>query len=82
MNFDKIVTPSSQVDTTLPLFIVESYERFVEFMEYAIRGNETDWEAALSKHSEADVVKKGSVSIRKRVNDDSELPKSKKQKKN
>eukprot|EP00944_MAST-04C_sp_MAST-4C-sp1_P003956 g3956.t1 len=37
-----------------------------EFMEYAIKGNETDWEAALSKHSEADVVKKGSVSIRKR----------------
>ena len=53
-----------------------------EFMEYAIKGNETDWEAALSKHSEADVVKKGSFSIRKRVNDDSELPKSKKQKKN
>ena len=52
-----------------------------EFMEYAIKGNETDWEAALSKHSEADVVNKGSVSIRKRVTDDSELPKSKKQKK-
>ena len=34
-------------------------------MEYAIKGNETDWEAALSKHSEADVVKKGSVSIRR-----------------
>ena len=50
-----------------------------EFMEYAIKGNE-HWEAALSKHSEADVVKKVSVSIRKRVNDDSELPKKQKAK--
>ncbi len=40
MNFDKIVTPSSQVDTTLPLWIVENYERFIEFMEYALQSEE------------------------------------------
>jgi len=40
MNFDKIVRPSSQVDTTLPLFIAENYERFVEFMEYALESEE------------------------------------------
>ena len=40
MNFDKKVTPSSQVDTTLPLWIVENYTRFVEFMEYAEQSEE------------------------------------------
>ncbi len=40
MNFDKIVTPSSQVETTLPLFIVENYERFVQFMEFALQSEE------------------------------------------
>ena len=40
MKFEKIVRPSSQVDTTLPLWIVENYERFVEFMEYALQSEE------------------------------------------
>ena len=40
MNFDKIVTPSSQVDTTLPLYVVENFEKFVQFMEFALQSEE------------------------------------------
>lgn len=36
----KIVTPSSQVDSTLPRYIVEQYERFVEFMTFAAESEE------------------------------------------
>ncbi len=35
MKQSSIVTPSSQVDSTLPTYIVENYERFVEFMKTA-----------------------------------------------
>ena len=40
MKFDKIVTPSSQVDSTLPLYIVENYEKFIKFMEFALQSEE------------------------------------------
>ena len=40
MKQSSIVTPSSQVDSTLPIFIVENYERFVEFMKTAAESEE------------------------------------------
>lgn len=40
MEFEKIVQPSSQVDSTLPNYIVEQYERFVKFMELAAESEE------------------------------------------
>ena len=35
-----IVTPSSQVDTTLPHYIYENYSNFVEFMTAAVESEE------------------------------------------
>ena len=40
MTNEKIVTPSSQVISTLPNYIVEQYERFVEFMTAAAESEE------------------------------------------
>ena len=40
MKQSSIVTPSSQVDSTLPRFIVENYERFVVFMQSAAESEE------------------------------------------
>ncbi len=40
MTNEKIVSPSSQVITTLPNYIVEQYERFVEFMTAAAESEE------------------------------------------
>ena len=40
MTNEKIVSPSSQVITTLPNYIVEQYERFVEFMTLAAESEE------------------------------------------
>ena len=40
MKLPSIVTPSSQVDSTLPIYIYENYERFVEFMKSAAESEE------------------------------------------
>ena len=37
---NEIVYPSSQVDSTLPQFIVQNYSRFVSFMEHSDRAQE------------------------------------------
>ena len=40
MNVNTIVTPSSQVDTALPLYISETYKQFVKFMTAADESEE------------------------------------------
>ena len=40
MNVNTIVTPSSQVDSTLPLYIAETYKQFVKFMTSADESEE------------------------------------------
>ena len=40
MKQTSIVTPSSQVDSTLPIYIYENYERFVEFMQLSSESEE------------------------------------------
>ena len=40
MKRKNIVTPSSQVDTTLPLYITETYKQFVKFMTAADESEE------------------------------------------
>ena len=40
MNYDKVVSPSSQLYTTLPDWITEQYPRFTEFMSRALESSE------------------------------------------
>ena len=40
MKTNTIVTPSSQVDSTLPLYIAETYKQFVKFMTFADESEE------------------------------------------
>ena len=40
MKTNTIVTPSSQVDSALPLYISETYKQFVKFMTFADESEE------------------------------------------
>ena len=43
MTYTSIPTPSTQVDSTLPQFISETYKEFVKFMTVADESEERVW---------------------------------------